>query len=78
MWRNPTIEGSVSFAIGECSTKLTIKNRYPLPRIYWGTLDKLSGAKVFSSLDLNSGYFQIRISEEDAFKTAFTTPPPTL
>ena len=53
--------------------KLTIKNRYPLPRID-ETLDRLSGAKIFSSLDLNSGYFQIRISEEDAFKTAFTTP----
>ena len=53
--------------------KLTVKNRYPLPRID-ETLDRLSGSKVFSSLDLNSGYFQIRITEEDAHKTAFTTP----
>ena len=53
--------------------KLTVKNRYPLPRID-ETLDRLSGANIFSSLDLNSGYFQIRISEEDAHKTAFTTP----
>ena len=53
--------------------KLTVKNRYPLPRID-ETLDRLSGSKVFSSLDLNSGYFQIRITEEDAHKTAFTSP----
>ena len=52
---------------------LTVKNRYPLPRID-ETLDRLGGATVFTSLDLNSGYFQIRISPEDAHKTAFTTP----
>jgi len=52
---------------------ITIKNRYPLPRID-ETLDRLGGSTVFSSLDLNSGYFEIRISEEDAPKTAFTTP----
>ena len=52
---------------------LTVKNRYPLPRID-ETLDRLGGSTVFTSLDLNSGYFQIRISPEDAHKTAFTTP----
>jgi hypothetical protein len=52
---------------------ITIKNRYPLPRID-ETVDRLGGAKIFSSLDLNSGYFQIRISDEDAHKTAFVTP----
>ena len=52
---------------------LTVRNRYPLPNIA-DLLDKFSGAKVFSSLDLASGYHQIRISEEDVPKTAFTTP----
>eukprot|EP00798_Chlamydomonas_sp_ICE-L_P005513 gene5513-biopygen2579 len=52
---------------------ITIKNRYPLPRID-ETIDRLSGATIFSSLDLTSGYYQIRISDEDAPKTAFTTP----
>lgn len=52
---------------------LTVKNRYPLPNIA-DLLDKFSGAKVFSSIDLASGYHQIRISEEDVPKTAFTTP----
>ncbi len=53
--------------------KLTIKNRYPLPRID-DLLDAAQGAKVFSSLDLLSGYHQIRIQPEDVPKTAFRTP----
>ena len=52
---------------------LTVRNRYPLPNIA-DLLDKFSGAQVFSSLDLASGYHQIRISGEDVPKTAFTTP----
>jgi transposase InsO family protein len=53
--------------------KITVRDRYPLPRID-DLLDRLAGCRVFSSLDLQSGYHQVRISEEDVPKTAFTTP----
>ena len=52
--------------------KVTIKNKYPLPRIN-DLFDQLQGAAVFSKIDLRSGYHQLKIKEEDIPKTAFRT-----
>ncbi|GJZ30151.1 putative reverse transcriptase domain-containing protein [Tanacetum coccineum] len=52
--------------------KLTIKNRYHLPRID-DLFDQLQGAYCFSKIDLRSGYHQLRVREEDIPKTAFRT-----
>ncbi|GJX64521.1 putative reverse transcriptase domain-containing protein [Tanacetum coccineum] len=52
--------------------KLTIKNRYPLPRID-DLFDQLQGLSVYSKIDLRSGYHQLRVRDEDIPKTAFKT-----
>ena len=52
--------------------KVTVKNKYPLPRID-DLFDQLKDAKIFSKIDLRSGYHQVRIKDEDIGKTAFRT-----
>jgi len=50
--------------------KATVKNKYPLPRID-DLFDQLHGSQVFSKIDLRSGYYQLKIKEEDIQKAAF-------
>ena len=52
--------------------RVTIKNRYPLPRID-DLFDQLRGARVYSKIDLRTGYHQLRVREVDTRKTVFWT-----
>ena len=52
--------------------KITIKNRYPLPRID-DLFDQVGGARIFSKIDLWFEYHQVRIHDEDIHKTTFHT-----
>nr|GEX78080.1 putative reverse transcriptase domain-containing protein [Tanacetum cinerariifolium] len=52
--------------------KLTVKNRYPLPRID-DLFDQLQGSSVYFKIDLRPGYHQLRVREEDVPKTTFRT-----
>ena len=50
--------------------KVMIKNKYPLPRID-DSFNQLKGATVFSKIDLQSSYYQLKVRESDIPKTAF-------
>ncbi|GJY27358.1 putative reverse transcriptase domain-containing protein [Tanacetum coccineum] len=52
--------------------KLTVKNRYPLPRID-DLFDQLQGLQFFSKIDLRFGYHQLRVHKDDILMTAFRT-----
>ncbi|GJT02010.1 putative reverse transcriptase domain-containing protein [Tanacetum coccineum] len=52
--------------------KLTVKNRYPLPRID-DLFDQLQGSSIYLKIDLRSGYHQLRVREQDIPKTVFKT-----
>jgi hypothetical protein len=51
---------------------VTIKNKYPLPKIE-DLFDQMNGDRVFSKIDLRTGYHQLKVRESDIPKTAFTT-----
>ena len=75
-WSFPVVmvkkkDGSLRFCIDyRALNQATVKDSYPLPRID-DTLDALSGSKWFSTLDLKSGYHQVKMADQDKEKTAF-------
>ena len=71
----PKPNGKLRFCLDyRALNELTVKTRYQLPRID-DLLDAARGASYFSTLDLSSGYYQLKISEKDQPKTAFSAGP---
>jgi hypothetical protein len=77
-WGSPALfvkkkDGSLRMCVDYRSLNaVTIKNKYPLPRIDV-LFDQLASAKVFSKIDLQPGYYQIKIRSSDIPKTTFST-----
>ena len=77
-WSSPIVlvnkkDGSTRFCVDYCKlNNITHKDSYPLPRID-DTIEALSGAKFFSTLDLKSGYWQLPLDDSAKEKTAFST-----
>ena len=77
-WASPSVlvrkkDGSVRWCIDMRKlNNVTVKDRFPLPLIE-ECVDALGGCKYFSTLDMASGYYQLKVSEEDRPKTAFVT-----
>ena len=77
-WASPVVpvpkkDGSLRFCIDLCRLNAkTVPDAYPLPRMD-DCLDSLGDAAVFTTLDCNSGYWQVPIAPEDRDKTTFTT-----
>ncbi|XP_071683402.1 uncharacterized protein [Lolium perenne] len=77
-WGSPVIfvdkrDGTIRLCVDyQKLNDVTIKNKYPLPKIE-DLFDQMNGARVFSKIDLRTGYHQLKVRESDIPKTAFTT-----
>ena len=67
-------DGKLRFCIDyQELNKKTVKNKYPIFQID-NLFNQLQGSKVFLKIDLDSGYYQVRVQPVDIHKTAFRTP----